>query len=185
MIDELLTTPGIAALAAAAVALVALILAIVLAVKLRRVRSAQSAVLGGHERRDLVAHAERLEEGFVHLRDWVEDSMHRLEVQSGNQDRRIDGCVAYRALVRYDAYGEMSGRQSSSVALLDGHRSGVVISSILHRDQARVYVKQLFEGESEVQLSPEEEQAVQSALSGTPGTPAAGVDAPAQARQTA
>ena len=40
----------------------------------------------------------------------------------------------------------MSGHQSSSVALLDAHKSGVVISSILHRDQARVYVKQLTDG---------------------------------------
>ena len=57
-------------------------------------------------------------------------------------------------MVRYDAYGEMSGRQSSSMALLDARRSGVVMSSILHRDQARVYVKQIDEGESELELSP-------------------------------
>ena len=58
-------------------------------------------------------------------------------------------------MVRYDAYGEMSGQQSSSVAMLDARRSGVVISSISHRDHARVYVKQILAGESEHQLSPE------------------------------
>ena len=42
----------------------------------------------------------------------------------GAAEARIDGCVAYRSLVRYDAYGEMSGRQSSSIALLDARRSG-------------------------------------------------------------
>lgn len=184
IVDELLSAQGIAALVAVVVALLALVVAVVLAVKLRRVRSAQLAVLGGHDRRDLVAHAARLEEGFVQLRDWVEDSLHRLDAQSGHQDQRIDGCVAYRALIRYDAYGEMSGRQSSSLALLDGRRSGVVISSILHRDQARVYVKQLFEGEAEVKLSPEEEEAVETAISGASGVPTAGLDAPS-ARQTA
>ena len=66
--------------------------------------------------------------------------------------------------MRYDAYGEMSGHQSSSVALLDAHRSGVVISSILHRDQARVYVKQLNDGVPTLELSPEEQEAVDTAL---------------------
>ena len=72
-------------------------------------------------------------------------------------EARIDGCVTYRSLVRYDAYGEMSGRQSSSVALLDASRSGVVLSSILHRENARVYVKQIVGGRSELELSPEEQ----------------------------
>lgn len=184
IVDELLSPPGATALVSVAIALVALIVAVVLAVKLRRMRSAQSAVLGGNDQRDLVAHAARLEEGFVQLRDWVEDALHRLDAKSGDQDQRIDGCVAYRALIRYDAYGEMSGRQSSSLALLDGRRSGVVISSILHRDQARVYVKQLFDGEAEVKLSPEEEEAVETAIAGTPGVPAAGLHAPGT-RQTA
>jgi hypothetical protein len=65
----------------------------------------------------------------------------------------------------------MSGRQSSSLALLDSRRSGVVLSSILHRDQARIYVKRVNEGEPELELSPEEQEAVSVALAG--GTAAA------------
>jgi hypothetical protein len=79
-------------------------------------------------------------------------------------DLRIDDCIAYRALVRYDAYGEMSGQQSSSFAMLDKNRSGIVFSSILHRDQARVYVKQVVDGQSQIELSPEEQQAIEAAL---------------------
>lgn len=185
-LDDLTTTTGVAALAAGALALVALALVMVVAVKVRRLRAAQSTVLGGHERRDLVAHAERLENGFVELRDWVEDSLGGLDQRSTAQDARISGCVAHRALIRYDAYGEMSGQQSSSLALLDSHRSGVVISSISHRDQARVYVKQVHEGESEVQLSPEEHEAVTSALASHPhGAPDAGVIRAHDARQSA
>ena len=119
-----------------------------LGLKLRRLRASQRTVLG-QEERDLVAHASSLQEAFVQLRDWVEETAVRLEDRMGTAERRIDGCVAYSSLVRYDAWGEMSGHQSSSMALLDSHRSGVVVSSILHRDQARVYVKQVREGESE------------------------------------
>jgi hypothetical protein len=54
------------------------------------------------------------------------------------------------------------------MALLDSRRTGVVVSSILHRDQARVYVKQVREGESELELSPEEQEAIEAAMAGTP-----------------
>ncbi len=157
------------ALAAGAVAVIALILAIVLAVKMRRLRSAQRQVLGEAGDLDLVEHAARLEQGFIALRDWVDETATGIETRMVAAEGRIDGCVAYRAVVRYDAYGEMSGRQSSSIALLDARRSGVVMSSILHRENARVYVKQVVEGASELELSPEEQDAVTAALEGRSG----------------
>jgi hypothetical protein len=166
--NELTTTQGIVALAAAGVGAVALVLALVLAVKLRRLRSAQKAVLGEGGQRDLVVHAQQLEQGFTDLRDWVEESIEHFERRMQSTETRLDGCVAYRSLVRYDAYNELSGHQSSSLALLDSRRSGVVLTSIVHRDQARMYVKQLREGEAEIELSPEEQEAVDTALSPAP-----------------
>jgi hypothetical protein len=168
-VDDLTTTQGIVALAAAGVGTVALLWAIVLAVKLRRLRAAQRTVMGEGQA-DLVAHAAQIQEAFVQLRDWVEETATRLEERMATAEHRIDGCVAYTALVRYDAMGEMSGQQSSTMALLDARRSGVVVSSILHRDQARVYVKQVRGGESELELSPEEHQAIEDAMAGTPAT---------------
>ncbi len=161
--EDLTTTPGLVALGAAGLALVALVWAIVLAVKLRRLRAAQRTVLGDSEQ-DLVAHAAALQEAFVQLRDWIEETAARLEERTVTAETRIDGCVAYTSLVRYDAWGEASGHQSSSVALLDLHRTGVVMSSILHRDQARVYVKAVREGESDLALSPEEREAIDTAM---------------------
>jgi hypothetical protein len=166
--DDLTTTQGIVALAAAGLALITLVFVIVLAVKLRRVRANQVAVLGATEKGDLAAHATRLETGFTDLREWVEDSLTGSERRMAAAEQRIDGCIAHAALVRYDAYNELSGAQSSSIALLDTQRNGIVLTSIVHRDQARIYVKQLAAGESEIDLSPEEQQAVDRAL----GTPA-------------
>ena len=162
--EELTSTEGIVAMAGAALALLALLLAIVLAVKLRRVRRAQSAVLGDDGQRDLIQHAARLEVAFTDLREWVEEAMGRLDARMGLLEGRVDDCVAHAGLVRYDAYGELSGRQSSSLALLDSHRSGVVISSIAHRDQQRIYVKRVQNGEPEIELSPEEQAAIDTAL---------------------
>lgn len=165
--DDLNSTQGIVALAAAAAAAIALIWAIVLSVKLRRLRAAQRTILGGEET-DLAGHAASLQEAFVQLRDWVEEAAAGLEGRVVQTERRMDGSIAHTSVVRYDAMNELSGQQSSTVALLDARRTGVVISSILHRDQARLYVKQVHEGKPEYELSPEEQQAVDAAMAATP-----------------
>jgi Protein of unknown function (DUF4446) len=166
-VDDLNSTQGIVALAAAGVAAIALLWTVVLSVKLRRLRAAQKTILGGGEI-DLAGHAASLQDAFVQLRDWVEDVAAGLEGRVSGAERRMDGCIAHSSVVRYDAMNELSGQQSSTVALLDERRTGVVISSILHRDQARLYVKQVRDGNPEYELSPEEEQAVETAMAGTP-----------------
>jgi hypothetical protein len=170
-VDELTSTTGIVALAAGALALVALVTTIWLAVALRRVRRDQRVVLGAHGADDLVAHAAGLEREFRVLHEYVEDAAARLHARMAEAERRLDGAVAYRALVRYDAYGEMSGHQSTSIALLDARRNGVVLSSILHREQARLYAKRVEGGVGELELSPEEQEAVRLALENGPPTP--------------
>ena len=150
-------------MAAGAVALLALLLCGILALKLRRLRSAQRTILGDGER-DLVAHAASLEQQFEALYGYVQDAAERLDRRMETAERRLDRSVAYRALIRYDAYGEMSGRQSTSIALLDAKRSGLVLSSIHHRDQARLYAKEVRDGKPEFELSPEEDEAIKRAL---------------------
>jgi hypothetical protein len=165
-VDDLTSTVGIVALAAGGLALVAVVLCVVALVRLRRMRAAQRVVLGPYGERDLAAHAAELAQAFEALRDWVEEVGQRLEGRLGTAEERLDGAIAYRGLLRYDAYNEMSGRQSTSIALLDTTRSGIVMSSIHHRDQARLYAKQVRDGTSELELSPEEEEAVRLALAG-------------------
>ncbi len=164
--DELTSTTGVVALAGCAAALISLIAVAVLALRLRRVRRDQRLVLGDAGTRDLTEHAAGLEREFRVLHDYVEDVAARLHTRMDVAEQRLDGAVAFRALVRYDAYGEMSGRQSTSIALLDARRCGIVLSSILHRDQARLYAKRVKDGVGELELSPEEAQAVRLALSG-------------------
>ena len=84
----------------------------------------------------------------------------------GAAEARLDGAIAYRSLVRYDAYGELTGNQSTTIALLDAERNGVVLSSIVRRDTARIYCKQVVDGRGELELSPEEAEAVRRALAG-------------------
>ena len=163
--DELTGTVGIIASVALALALIGLVLGVVAFRRLGRVRAAQRVVLGDSER-DLAAHAADLERQFASLHDYVVDVVTRLEGRLGAAEQRMDGVIAHRAILRYDAYNEMSGRQSTTIALLDAQRSGIVLSSIHHRDQARLYAKQVVAGASVLPLSPEENEALRAALAG-------------------
>ena len=57
----------------------------------------------------------------------------------------------------------MTGQQSATLALLDEHRSGILLSSIIHRDSTRMYIRQITNGQGEHELSPEENEAIEAA----------------------
>jgi hypothetical protein len=161
--------PGVVALAAAGIAVAALIWAALLTVRVRRIRADQRVVLNAGAE-DLVAHAATLQEAFVVLQQRSDELAVELEQRMADAEHRLDGALAYRSLVRYDAYGELSGHQSTTIALLDAEHNGVVLSSIAHRDSARLYCKQVIAGEGELELSPEEAEAVRLALAGELGS---------------
>jgi len=142
-----------------AVGLGALALAWSAWVRVRRVRDTQKLVIAGG-RKDLVEFAVSLQGRIDDLHravDEVAASLARL-------DRRIDGSLSNSSIVRYDAYEDTGGHQSASLAVLDGARSGVVITAIQGRDYARIYMKELDRGKASVALSPEEQEAVERAM---------------------
>jgi len=164
MAASITDTQGIIAIAAAAVAIAALIACAALSVSVRRLRRAQRLVLGERQEQDVVAHAAALQQGFAELSSYVYDVAARLDTRLANVESALRGRLAHRALVRYDAYNELSGHQSLSIALLDANRSGIVLTSIHHRDSARMYAKLVTAGAAELALSPEEEEALRIAL---------------------
>jgi Protein of unknown function (DUF4446) len=147
------------AIAAAALSVVALALAVAFFVQLRRVRRAQKVMIGNGTD-DLVDFAVSLQARIDDLHSAVD------EVAAGLSriDKRVDGCLSHTSIVRYDAYEDAGGHQSASLAFLDAARSGVVVSAIQGRDYARIYVKELDRGRASVALSPEEQQAVDRAM---------------------
>jgi len=161
-VDGLDSTVGIVALAAAAVALISLFICLLLAFRLRRLRNEQRMVLGDG-RRDLVEHAAALAQRVEGLHQALEAYQEALNGRLRAAERRLDGTVSKTAVLRYDAFNETSGRQSSTVALLDDNDSGVIVSAILQREQARVYAKPILDGRSPLELSPEELEAMEQA----------------------
>lgn len=78
---------------------------------------------------------------------------------------KADNADALRHLsvVRYDAFGDVGGHLSWSLALLDDAGHGVVLTSIHGRSEARTYAKSISSWSCEQQLSPEEEEAIEHA----------------------
>jgi len=154
------STTAAIAIAAAVAAILALAAALLAWRQLKRVRTSQQVLLGGGKD-DLVDFA-------VSLQGRIDD-LHRAvdEIAAGlaRVNRRVDESLAKTSIVRYDAYEGTGGHQSASVALLDGGRSGVVVSAIQGRDYARIYMKELERGRASIALSPEEEEAVERAMS--------------------
>lgn len=148
------------AIGGASVAGVALLVAFVAWIRVRRVRDAQRILLGGG-RADLIDFAISLQSRIDDLNRAVD------EIAAGlaRVDRRIDATLLNTAIVRYDAYEGTGGHQSASLALLDAGRTGVVVTAIQGRDYARIYMKQLDDGRASVTLSPEEQEAVDRAMS--------------------
>jgi uncharacterized protein DUF4446 len=84
------------------------------------------------------------------------------------QALRVEATEALRhlAVVRYDAFGDMGGHLSWSMALLDDGGNGVVLTSIHGRSEARTYAKNIATWSCDQAMSPEEEEAVKFARAG-------------------
>jgi hypothetical protein len=77
----------------------------------------------------------------------------------------VSDALRHLAVVRYDAFGDMGGHLSWSLALLDDGGNGVVLTSIHGRSDARTYAKNVSDWSCDQQLSPEEEEAIKFARS--------------------
>src|SRR6188472_3363802 len=89
------------------------------------------------------------------------------------------GALRHLSVVRYDAFGDMGGHLSWSLALADDGGDGVVLTSIHGRSDARTYAKTISGWSSDQQLSPEEEEALTHARPRTSGRPLPGPPPPA------
>ena len=79
----------------------------------------------------------------------------------------LEQALRHVAVVRYDAFGDMGGRLSFSAAVVDDHGDGLVFSSIHARGESRTYAKGVVGGGSDATLTPEEQQALAAARTGS------------------
>jgi hypothetical protein len=77
---------------------------------------------------------------------------------------RMPGAVRHMAVVAYDAHGDMAGRLSRSVALLNEKGDGLVYTLLTGRTESTFFTKMVRGGRGSEALSPEEQTAVDRAL---------------------
>lgn len=93
------------------------------------------------------------------------EDVHGLRQEVAALKAEAGDALRHLAVVRYDAFGDMGGHLSWSLALLDDGGHGVVLTSIHGRSEARTYAKNISSWTCEQQLSPEEEEAISHARS--------------------
>jgi len=134
--------------------------------RLQRYQHNQHVIMGSRGTVDIVEHVTTLDEKLVNMRVALED----LTLAVRDHDVRLDSSFSRVGIVRFDAYQDLGGRQSTAVALLNSQGDGVVITTVVSRDFARMYVKLLKEGGPDIPLAPEESEAVEQARGSGPFT---------------
>jgi hypothetical protein len=155
------------------IAIVAIVLAVAagvgLALVYRRLQSYQRnqhVIMGSRGTVDIVEHVAAVDEKLTNVRIALED----LTLSARDHDVRIDNTLSRVGIVRFDAYYDLGGRQSTAVAFLNSLGDGVVITTVVSRDFARMYVKLIKNGQPDVPLAPEETEAVDQARGSSPFT---------------
>ncbi len=77
---------------------------------------------------------------------------------------RADSCICKTGVVKYDAFDDLSGNLSFSIALLDRDNNGLVLSSMHTKEGCFTYAKEIIKGKSYINLSDEEKEAIGKAL---------------------
>ncbi|MBW4061384.1 DUF4446 family protein [Candidatus Saccharibacteria bacterium] len=149
---------------ALALAVIALIAAASSWLVYRRLRDRVTALLGGGDagslESTLTAHLKRVS-AVDHRLATLSDEYSRLAAMTSLASQKI-------SLVRFNPFGDTGGDQSFSLAVLDAHDSGYVLTSIHGREGTRVYVKPVDLGKSKYTLSVEEQQALTQAAKRVP-----------------
>ncbi|MFP5451817.1 MAG: DUF4446 family protein [Thermoleophilia bacterium] len=159
------------AVAAGVPGLVALVLTGLMWRSLKRLRAGQRVLLPDGANAPLLDRQAALQRAMTRVEEGLSNLEDLVESQAETTEAALRTSLRFQGMVRYDAYRDMGGRQSWSVALLDGNHSGSIITSLHARDHARVYLKQMVEGVPGQRLSPEELRAATLALGREPGPP--------------
>ena len=77
---------------------------------------------------------------------------------------RVPHALSRFAVVEYDAFGNITGNQSRSIAILNERGDGLVITLLTYRDDTVFYTKEVRAGRGVQELAPEEQGSVDRAL---------------------
>lgn len=78
--------------------------------------------------------------------------------------RKLESAYQKMGLVKYDAFNQMGGQLSFSLALLDENNNGFIINSVHSTEGCYSYTKEIKNGECKISLGKEEAEALAIAI---------------------
>lgn len=144
----------------AAVCLISIILLIITLCKFKTLRRRVDALTRGKDTESM----EEIMLGFFERIESLEDAEKKMHQDIREIKQNLKLTYQKSALVKYDAFREMSGALSYSLAMLDKQNNGVLITSMYSREGCYTYAKDIKNGQCELNLSEEEEEALNQAV---------------------
>ena len=145
----------------AAIVLILLILIIVNMVKVSKLNKKYQSFMGGKS-------AKSLEDTLIKRLQQVDDLMKANEKNEKSIEKifsNMKNTFQKVGLVKYDAFNEMGGKLSFSLALLNEINDGFVLNAVHSREGCYTYVKEIIDGTSVIALAGEEKEALEIAKS--------------------
>ncbi len=142
------------------ICLILLIFLIVMAVKVKKMKKKYIKFLTGSD-------GETLEEVIYKRFDEIDFLKNELENKTKEiKEIRNTLTKAFQkiGIVKYDAFNEMGGKLSFSLALLDEENTGFLINAMHSREGCYTYIKEIVKGESAINLGEEERKALNNAI---------------------
>lgn len=144
----------------AALVLILLILTIVNIVQMNKLKKRYRIFMSGKD-------AKTLEDILTKRLDQVDELI--VSNQKNEKDiQQIFGTLKNTfqriGLVKYDAFNEMGGKLSFSLAMLDHKNDGFIINAMHSREGCYTYIKEIIDGNSIIQLADEEKEALDMAM---------------------
>ena len=94
----------------------------------------------------------------------VEAGLAVVDQRRQDVEAKLPDAVTRTAVVAYDAFGNIAGQLSRSIALLSETGDGVVLSILVSREETLFFTKEIRAGVGSEPLSPEEDSAVSRAM---------------------
>lgn len=147
----------------AAVLLILLILLIVLLVKYSKIKKRYDKFMRGKNAASLEEDMRGVFEDMRLLKTTVDRNRKDIRILYKNMERTFQKL----GIVKYDAFNQMGGQLSFSLALLDENNDGFIINSVHSSDGCYSYTKEIKGGTSDISLGAEEEKALYIAMGGS------------------
>ena len=144
----------------AALTVVLIILMIVNVVQMRKLKKNYKVFMSGKN-------AKTLEDTLVKRLDQVDELIEANKANEKNIKKLFQNMqLTYQkmGLVKYDAFHEMGGKLSFSLAMLDEKNNGFIISAMHTREGCYTYIKEIVDGNSIIVLSEEDQEALNQAM---------------------